>query len=203
LPTGAVASNQNSIDATIAQIVEARDYTAQYVVLAKQAFKPSSAEYTDAFKLYADAYAKYGAWDAYVSSALRAGRSKKLTNNPDYQAIATDASHSAIAFTGYVDSNTNGQAKAVTTILASLADLGLKLWTGISTQITQQRTTAANAFDAATSWQSWAQITDGSQPKPVETKPTNTTSTSGSKPATGATPNSGAKAPTKPKTTPQ
>jgi hypothetical protein len=183
-------------DCLTAKIVQARDYTAQYVVLAKQSFKANSPEYNQAFKLYATAYSNYGAWDAYLSSALRAGRAKKLNKDQNYNSIAAQAAQSSLAFTTYVDTNTSGDAKQVTTILASLANLGLQLWTGISQHLDQERVAAANAFDNATKWQAWNEITDGSAPKSTNTdgstpkSTTLTTTTPQTKqPKSGSTPN--------------
>ena len=160
----------DSVGITIAKIVKARDYTAQFVVLAKKSFKEGTPEYNQAFKLYATAYSDYGAWNAYLAEALATGRVKEkkpLPNDSQYDDLSSSATKSATTFVSYVDSNTQGQSKAVVAILSSLADLGLKLWTGISDKNTKDRTAASKRFSDATTWQSWEQVTDGSAPKPA------------------------------------
>jgi hypothetical protein len=173
LSSGCFAADSQPTDTvgiTIAKIVKARDYTAQFVVLAKKSFKEGSPEYNQAFKLYAEAYSDYGAWDAYLADALATGRvkdRKPLPNDSHYDDLSSSATKGATAFVSYVDSNTQGQSKAVVSVLSSLADLGLKLWTGISDKKSKDRTAASKRFSDATAWQSWEQITDGSSPKPA------------------------------------
>jgi hypothetical protein len=190
------AKQTDSVGITIAKIVKARDYTAQFVVLAKKSFKEGTPEYNQAFKLYATAYSDYGAWDAYLAEALATGRIKEkkpLPNDSQYDDLSSSATKSATAFVSYVDSNTQGQSKAVVAILSSLADLGLKLWTGISDKNTKDRTAASKRFSDATAWQSWVQITDGSAPKPAPTQ-TDTTPAK-TPPAAKPTSNDKAKSP--------
>lgn len=173
---------QSSIDATVARVVKARDYTAQFVVLAKKSFKEGSPEYNQAFKLYAEAFSDYNGWNAYVASALASGRikdKKPLPNDSNYDDISASAVKSATAFVSYVDSNTQGQSKAVVAILSQLADFGLKLWAGISTKNAQDRAAASKRFVDATTWQSWEQIKDGSVPPVATSKNESTPADSG------------------------
>jgi len=180
----------SNIDATIAQVVRARDYTAQFVVLAKKSFKAGSPEYNQAFKLYAAAYSDYGAWDAYLASALASGRvkdKKPLPNDSHYDDLSSTATKSATVFVSYVDTNTQGASKAVVAILSSLADLGLKLWTGISAKKAQDRAALSKRFSDATVWQTWEQITDGSSPNVAPSK-TDSKPTDNSTPKTTSSP---------------
>jgi hypothetical protein len=174
----------DNLDAVIAKVVKARDYTTQFVVLAKKSFKEGTPEYNQAFKLYAAAYSDYDSWNAYLTSALAAGRVKGRTALPHdskYDDLSAAATNSATKFVSYVDSNTPGQEKAVVTILSSLADLGLKLWTGISKKITDDRNALSKRFADATQWQSWEQISDGSAPIP-KPAPTSTPKSNKSRP---------------------
>src|SRR5580704_16705479 len=111
-----------------AEIVKAREYTASFVTLAKGNLK--GPDLTEAEKLYAAAYSNYSGWDAYVETALRDGKAKKLNTDEKYQKWSDDATSTGTKFVAFVDSKT-GQSKAVVAILSSLADLGLKLWNGI------------------------------------------------------------------------
>jgi hypothetical protein len=177
----------SDVDSTIAEIVRVRQLTAQYVVLSKSSFKQGSAEYNKAFGLYAIAYSNYSAWNAYMASALASGRikSKKpiLTDSgSEYDELSSKATKSSTEFVSYVTSNIEGESKAVTTILSSLADLGVKLWTEVSQKNAQDRAAASKRFLDATTWQSWNQITDGGQPststKAPESSPASPTSQS-------------------------
>lgn len=147
-----------------AEIVKARAYTSQFVVLAKKSFEENSPEYNAAYKLYADAYRDYSGWNAYLTAAITQGKAKDITTDSTYDKYSADAVKSAATFVNYVDSNTPGQQKAVVTILSSLADLGLKLWLGISNKRASDRATLATNFCSMTYWQSWNEIKDGSAP---------------------------------------
>jgi hypothetical protein len=140
-----------------AQIVEARDYTESFVVLAKQSFAKTPADLEESQKLYASAYAKYNKWVQYVKTSLQQGQAKKLANDQDYQNIATEASGAATQFTTFVNSKT-GETKAVTVVISALADLGLKLWNGIKDRQTKDRNAAADAFEKDAKWLPWQDI---------------------------------------------
>lgn len=162
LPQDAGAAAPTSVEGITAEIVKARGLTSQMVVLANKNYAAGSDKYNRAFVLYAEAYGNYNAWAAYLTAALRAGHAKHLNNNQEYNSVANAAETSGSAFTNYVMTNTPGagESHAITTILSSLADLGIKLWTGISKQITTQRNNSATSFCEATKWQSWQEITD-------------------------------------------
>jgi hypothetical protein len=145
-----------------AEIVKAREYTASYVAIAKRSLKGD--DLTQAEKLYATAYANYSGWNAYVKTALRDGKAKNLNKDEDYQKKADDASGGATKFVAFVDSKT-AQSKAILPILASLADLGLKLWNGIKDRQAKDRTAAADAFEKDTKWLSWNDIKVTIDPK--------------------------------------
>jgi hypothetical protein len=139
------------------EIVKAREYTASYVVLAKQNLKGN--DLIQAEKLYATAYANYSAWNAYVTASLRNGtKGKNLNKDTNYQKEASDASGAATTFVAFVDSKTGQQSKAILPTLSSLADLGMKLWNGIKDRIDKDRTAAADAFAKDTKWSSWNDI---------------------------------------------
>jgi hypothetical protein len=144
--------------AITARIVQARDYTSSFVVLAKQSLTNSPADLQQAQKLYASAYADYNAWVAYVKTALEDGKSKNLGTDADYQKISSDAATAGSQFTNFVDSKTGG-SKAVTAILSSLGALGLQLWNGIKDRVQKDRTTAATNFEQDTKWLPWESIT--------------------------------------------
>jgi hypothetical protein len=156
-----------SVEGVTAEIVKARGLTSQLVVLANKNYPAGSDKYNRAFILYAEAYSDYTAWAAYLTAALRVGHAKHLNNNPDYDRVATAAEASGSAFTNYVTANTPGagESHVITTLISSLADLGIKLWTGISKQITTQRNNSATGFCEATKWQTWQEITDVQAPK--------------------------------------
>ena len=145
-----------------AKIVEARDYTSEFVSLAKASLDQKSADFQQARKLYAAAYSKNNAWVAYVKTSIREGNAKKLDKDSAYQKVAEDASRSAVEFTNFVNSKT-GQSKDVTTILLAFADLGLKLWKGIKDLVYQDRVNAADAFEKDTKWQPWEKIGTATQ----------------------------------------
>lgn len=160
-PAQQPASNTTiNIDSTTADIVQARTFTSQYVLLANSRFKSDSPQYTQAYKLYAKAYSDYTAWNSYLASAIRSGRTKRLPSDPKYAKAASTASQSAAAFTNYVDVQTS-QSKAITTALTALAGLGIDLWTKWSNKISAERTAAATAFTTDTKWQSWNEIVSG------------------------------------------
>lgn len=159
-----VISPAINVDSTTADIVQARTLTSQYVLLANSRFNSDGPEYAQAYKLYAEAYSNYSAWNSYLTSAIRGGRTKHLPSDPKYTAVATNASRSATAFTDYVDQRT-GQSKAVTTVITALAGLGIDLWTKWSNKISADRTAAAAAFATDTKWQSWKEIVSGTPPE--------------------------------------
>jgi hypothetical protein len=159
-----------NIDATTADIVQVRTFTSQYVLLANSRFKSDSPEYAQAYKLYAKAYSNYSAWNSYLTSAIRAGRTKHLPSDPKYTGVAANASQSATAFTNYVDEQTS-QSKAVTTIITALASLGIDLWTKWSNKISADRAAAATAFATDTKWQSWNEIISGKPPGTAKPEP--------------------------------
>jgi hypothetical protein len=156
-----------STEGITAAIVKARGFTSAMVVLAAKNYPEGSDKYNQAFTLYAHAYSDYTAWAAYLTTALRAGHAKHLNTNQEYDQIASTAEASSSAFTNYVTTNTPGASEShdVTTIISGLADLGLKLWTGISKQITTQRNNAATSFCESTKWQTWQELTDTNAPK--------------------------------------
>ena len=192
--------NPTSVEGITAKIVQAGTYTSQMVVLANKTFPAGSDKYNQAFTLYAKAYSAYSAWAAYLTSSLRRGTTKHLNNNREYDGIAQDASNSGVAFTSYVETNTSGESHAVLTILSSLADLGIKLWAGISKQVTQNRNNSALAFCESTKWQSWEEITSNGTPTRQTSDycklPSDSTSTpqpadtGSTSPSAGAKPNS-------------
>jgi len=153
----ATSAPRDPTAAVTAKIVEARDYTSEFVSLAKASLAQRPADLEQARKLYATAYSKYNAWVAYVKTSIRQGNAKKLNKDSAYQAIADDASHSAVAFTTFVNSKT-GEEKAISTILAGFADLGLKLWNGIKDRIDKDRVNAADAFEKDAQWQPWDKV---------------------------------------------
>jgi hypothetical protein len=161
------AAPPTTVEGVIAEIVKARGYTSGMVVLANKNFTTGSEKYNRAFTLYAQAYGDYTAWAAYLTAALRAGHTKHLNNNQEYNQVATTASASGSAFTNYVVTNTPGagESHAIVTILSGLADLGIKLWTDISKQVTLQRNNAATSFCESTKWQTWQELTDQQAPK--------------------------------------
>jgi len=140
-----------------AKIVEARDYTSEFVSLAKASLVQKPADLGQARKLYATAFSKNNAWVAYVKTSIRQGNAKKLNKDSAYQTIADDASRSAVEFTRFVNSKT-GESKEVVTILLAFADLGLKLWNGIKDRVYNDRVNAADAFEKDTKWQPWEKI---------------------------------------------
>jgi hypothetical protein len=143
--------------AVTAKIVEARDYTSEFVSLAKASLAQRPADLEQARKLYATAYSKNNAWVAYVKTSIRQGNAKKLNKDAAYQAIADDASRSGVEFTTFVNSKT-GQSKSISTILLGFADLGLKLWGGIKDRIDKDRVNAADAFEKDAKWQPWDKV---------------------------------------------
>lgn len=145
-----------------AQIVEARVYTAEFVLIANQSLEKSPADYQQARKFYASAYSKYSSWVAYVTTSVRQGNARKLNGDPTYKAIAVDASKAAEQFTSFVDSKT-GQSKAVTAILSAFGDLGLKLWNGVKDRQQKERSATADAFQKDAQWLSWDEIKTSSQ----------------------------------------
>ena len=157
----------------VAQIVKARDYTAEYVVLAKQSLAKNPSDLQQAQKLYILAYADYNAWVAYVKTGLQDGKAKHLNTDAEYQTISSYASTAGNAFTSFVDSKT-GEPKAVNVLLSSLGALGLQLWNGIKDRQQKDRATAATNFEQGTKWSPWEAITEDSlknpQPSP-STKP--------------------------------
>jgi len=176
-----------------AQIVRARDYTAEYVVMAKKSLTNSS-DLQKAQKLYIAAYADYNAWVAYVKTALQDGRTKNLNKDTVYQKVSSEAAASGNAFTAFVDSKT-GEPKAVSVLLSALGALGLQLWNGIKDRQQRDRATAATNFEQTTKWSPWEAITEDSlkNPQPPQTnKPSDSTQpsekTQPSKPANPAKP---------------
>lgn len=159
-----------NLDSTIANIVQVRSFTSQYVILANNRFKSDSGEYTKAYKLYAKAYSNYSAWNSYLVSAIRAGRTKRLPSDPKYTSVASNATQSATAFTDYVDIQT-AQDKAVTPIITALAGLGIDLWTKWSNKISADRAAAATVFATDTKWQSWNEIVTASVPGTPKSAP--------------------------------
>ena len=149
-----------------AKIVEAREYTASFVLIAKDSLAKQPDDLTEARKQYASAYAKYSAWVAYVKTSLQQGHARNLNRDAEYLTIAADASGSATQFTSFVDSKTKNP-KAITTILASLSDLGLQLYNGIKDRRDKDRTSAANAFETDARWQPWEKVgtVDSTPPK--------------------------------------
>jgi hypothetical protein len=174
-----------------AKIVKARDYTAEYVMMAKQSLAKSPSDLQQAQKLYALAYADYNAWVAYVKTALQDGKAKHLGTDTEYQKISSDAATAGNAFTAFVDSKT-GESKAVNVLLSSLGALGLQLWNGIKDRQQKDRATAATNFEQTTQWSLWEAITEDSlkNPQPSQsTKPSDSTQPSEqSKPSKPAKP---------------
>jgi len=171
-----------------AQIVKARDSTAEYVVMAKKSLTNPS-DLQQAQKLYIDAYADYDAWVAYVKTALQDGKAKNLNKDAEYQKVSSEAATAGNKFTAFVDSKT-GEPKAVSALLSSLGALGLQLWNGIKDRQQNDRATAATSFEQTTKWSPWEAITEDSlkNPQPPQTsKPSDSTqpseSTQPSKPA--------------------
>jgi hypothetical protein len=172
-----------------AQVVKARDYTTEYVVMAKQSLAKNPSDLQQAQKLYIRAYADYNAWVAYVKTALQDGKAKNLNKDTEYQKLSSDAAASGNMFTAFVDSKT-GQPKAVSALLSSLGALGLQLWNGIKDRQQKDRAAAATTFEQTTKWSSWEAITEESlknQQPPQTTKPSDSAqpseSTQPSKPA--------------------
>jgi hypothetical protein len=157
---------ENDPIATItARIVQARDYTASYVALAKRSMATNPSDLQQAEKFYASAYADYNAWVAYVKAALQDGKTRNLSKDTDYQKIASDAASAGTTFTNFVDSKTGGPSKAVNVILSSLGALGLQLWNGIKDRRQQDRATAATNFEQETKWSPWdPSTTDAAKP---------------------------------------
>ncbi len=153
----AAAGGGSPVAALTAEIVQARDTTAEYVSLAKHDFAQKPEELTQARKLYADAYGKNNKWVAYVKVSLREGKGKKLNEDPAYKKIAEEASASATEFVKYVDSKTR-HSVALPSVLTSFFDLGLKLWNAIKDGRDKTRNTQADAFEKDTKWQAWDQI---------------------------------------------
>lgn len=182
--TAAGAGQQSDPTApTTAAIVKARDYTAEYVLIAKQSLAKEPADLQQAQKLYARAYADYNAWVAYVKTALQDGKDKQLGKDAEYQKISSEAGTAGSAFTAFVDSKT-GEPKAVNVLLSSLGALGLQLWNGIKDRQQKDRATAATNFEQTSKWSTWEAITEGSSKsqQPTEsTKPSD--STESTKPA--------------------
>jgi hypothetical protein len=172
-----------------ARIVKARDYTSEYVVMAKQSLAKNPPDLQQAQKLYVSAYADYDAWVAYVKTALQDGKAKNLNKDTEYQKVSSEAATAGNAFTAFVDSKT-GEPKAVSAILSSLGALGLQLWNGIKDRQQKDRATAATNFEQTAKWSPWEAITEDSlkNPQPPQTtKPSDSTQPSGttqpSKPA--------------------
>jgi len=162
-----------SVNEIIAQIVKARDLSSGYVSLASSTFAKGTPDYIQSQKLYIAAYSDNTAWNAYVAAAIRAGKLKHLNNDDEYQKLSDTAAKSSTTFVTYVDTKTQPQSKAVLTILSSLADLGIKLWTDVSDKITKDRELTASNFEKATKWVSWDGLvaaptapSDSSKPKP-------------------------------------
>jgi hypothetical protein len=155
---GQVRAVSTGIDGIVAQIVKARDLTSGYVSLAATSFQKGSPELLAAQKLYIAAYSDNTAWDSYVASSLRGGRARHLNSDDQYQKNADRATVSATRFVQYVDEKTNAQSKAVLTVLSSLADLGVKLWTNISDKNKKDRESAASNFENVTKWKSWDEL---------------------------------------------
>lgn len=148
-----------------AKIVKARDYTAEYVMMAKQALAKSPSDLQQAQKLYALAYADYNAWVAYVKTALQDGKAKHLNTDSEYQKVSSDAGTAGNAFTNFVDSKTR-ESKAVNVLLSSLGALGLQLWNGIKDRQQTERATAATNFEQTAKWAPWEAITEASLSSP-------------------------------------
>jgi hypothetical protein len=164
-------TNPASVNEIIAQIVKVRDFSSGYVSLANSNFAKGTPDYVQSQKLYIAAYSDNTAWNAYVAAAIRAGKLKHLNNDDEYQKLSDTAAKSSTVFVTYVDTKTQPQSRAVLTILSSLADLGIKLWTDVSDKITRDRELTASNFEKATKWVSWdglvaAPIAPGDSPKP-------------------------------------
>jgi hypothetical protein len=148
---------QDETPAITAKIVEARDYTESFVVLAKQALSNNPSDLQRAQILYGTAYSKYAGWVQYVKTSLQKGKAKNLPKDKNYEKVAAEATAAATDFTTFVNTKT-GQSKAVTAILSSLADLGLKLWNGIKDRIDKDRNNSADAFEKDAKWRPWQDI---------------------------------------------
>jgi hypothetical protein len=167
----AVAQQPDPTATATAQIVKARDYTTEYVVIAKQAFAKNASDLQQARKLYASAYAGYGAWVAYVKTALQDGKIKRLGTDSEYQKTSVAATNAANTFTAFVDSKTP-ESKAVNAIFSSFGALGLQLWNGIKDQKQKERDAAATNFEQTVKWSAWEAITEDSLAKPKPSEPT-------------------------------
>ena len=150
---------QDTVAGLTANIVEIRDKTQAYVAIAKGSLH--NQELVSAQGSYADALSKCDAWDQYVTTAIRDGKTKipNLQKDNTYQEKSQGCSDAATKFVTFVDSKTlQGKAIAITTLLSTLGKLGFDLWTKIADRKAQQRKDAANDFAMATKWSQWADI---------------------------------------------
>jgi hypothetical protein len=125
-------STKFDVDDTTGAIACARTVASERVMLLSQRFSPNTPDYQTAVKEYGNAEGAYNAWDAYLVSAIGSGREKKLDRNPAkdvYNGYVARATTGYNEFIGYSDSKTGTPSKAVTTVISSLADLGLSVWT--------------------------------------------------------------------------
>jgi hypothetical protein len=154
-PSGALC--QDPVADITSQIVEIRDKTQSYVGIAKGALHDS--DLVQAQKLYSDVFSTGNAWNTYVGTSIRDGKTKipSLKNDPVYQERSKKVMTAETNFLTFVDSKTTVD-KAVMTIISATADLGWKLWTQVADRRKQERNAAADALTTATKWSAWADI---------------------------------------------
>lgn len=157
----------------VGSIVEARNLTESYVAIAKDHLDSKTDAYTTAQEKYAAAYAKYSAWLAQLETAISTGKSAHLDENADFLQRGQDAGNAAKEFVEYVDQASKTQTKAITTILSSLAETGLKLWQGFVEQRKKNAKDLIADLDQRAKWKSWSELVAGpakSAQSPSETK---------------------------------
>jgi hypothetical protein len=158
----------------VGSMVEARNLTESYVGIARDHLDPKSDAYTTSQEKYAAAYSKYSGWLGQLETAISTGKSAHLDEDAEFIQRGEEASAAAKDFVEFVDRASKTQTRAVTTILSSLADTGLKLWQGFVEQKKKNAKDLIADLDQRAKWKSWSELLSGpvKSQSPAESKET-------------------------------
>lgn len=144
---------------TVQRVVSARTEVVGAATELKANCAKEKVDCTGAALAYNKAKGAYDGWISVMKLAIKQGKARKLRlDDRDYRSVAEPAAKQGAAFLDYAEQTLTGPTKAAVPVIASVVDLGVKIWKEVSGLQQQRRDSEAEAFGKEVAWPLWADI---------------------------------------------